>query len=175
MTVCALRALVLAHAERYPKAQVQDYAKLLYQAQMGPGHLVEDSAASLKRLEEEWHGSPRLPGLEAFEAIGGGFSRAHLAAFPRHALPQLNAFFVEAARHKGDLEVLSRWLGVLAQLIRAGELPLEADAALDWLDAYRAGGMPAARHSPAYREAYHPAYRVVGEGCVAAFSKKTPQ
>ncbi len=44
----------MRHLARYPRMQVQDAVKLLYQSEFGGGHMIADSAESLKRLCEEW-------------------------------------------------------------------------------------------------------------------------
>ena len=45
-----LLVVLKEHLDRYPKMQPQDVVKLLYQGEFGPGHMIKDPAASLKRL-----------------------------------------------------------------------------------------------------------------------------
>ena len=52
-------------------------------------------------------------------------------------------------------------LAVLMGLIREGTLPFDPAAAAAEIAAWRAAGFPACHHSEDYRNAYHPAYRVL--------------
>lgn len=38
----ALKAVLKAHGARYPKLQIQDAVKLIYQNEFGGGHLIRD-------------------------------------------------------------------------------------------------------------------------------------
>ena len=48
-----MKNILLSHYITYPKMQIQDAVKLIYQNEFGPGHLVRDEASSLERLREE--------------------------------------------------------------------------------------------------------------------------
>ena len=43
-------ALARLHARRYPLMAPQDFGKLAYQSEFGPGHMVSDPALALERL-----------------------------------------------------------------------------------------------------------------------------
>ena len=168
----ALCRRLVGHMERYPQARFQDLAKLLYQAELGPGHMIDDPGGCFSRLLDEWRGCAKTEDGPRFEAIGGGFFRAHLGGFPEAALPALNGFFIEAAAcDAGDSAALIPKLGVALDLCRTGVLPLSHRRARSWLVGYREAGLPAVSHSEAFRKAYHPAYRVVGEDCVSWFAE----
>lgn len=49
-----MREYLLKQIERYPQMQVEDAVKLLYQSEFGGGHMIKNSQASLKWLNEEW-------------------------------------------------------------------------------------------------------------------------
>lgn len=172
----ALDALVDRHLERYPDLRAVDLYKLLHQAYCGPGHAIpvrtDDAADTWVRLREEaervgaelrvreWERpteplDPR-PGLvrvnlRPYLRAGGSLSRLHTA-------------FVKTARElEPDTEGLQRALARVQRQLKRGELDVGFD--LDELrevvaDASRSGFGPR-RHSPAYRELYAPAYRVV--------------
>ena len=46
--------ILQTHAARYPLMQPQDYAKLLYQSEFGPRHLL----TTPDNLEQEWQALP---------------------------------------------------------------------------------------------------------------------
>jgi len=80
-----MKGLLLRQYDLYPKMQIQDMVKLIYQNEFAGGHLIENEKDSLQKLQEEcryWERySPngRIPD-DAFEEIGNGLCRFHLAA-----------------------------------------------------------------------------------------------
>ncbi len=147
-----------AHAARYPAMQPQDAAKLLYQNEFGPGHLITDPADSLRRLQEEQSGAPREGVL--FEPIGGGLCRLYLGPAAQEEIPveTIHRLFLACAgQPRGSKEGLLQKLSQLP----AEQMPFGRQ---EW-DAYRAAycaeGCPMVRHSAIYRAQYRPAYRVV--------------
>ncbi|NLG25014.1 MAG: hypothetical protein GX558_06635, partial [Clostridiales bacterium] len=124
-----IRELLLDHAARYPAMAPQDAVKLLYQREMGAGHLVAGWAQALSRLAAEY--VDLAPGADApaFEDIGNGLARCHLAGY--RALggsPQAlcRAFMRCANAPRGDAAALDTALGALQALCREGALPFEA-------------------------------------------------
>lgn len=155
-------SILAAHAARWPLMTPQDAVKLCYQSAFGPGHMVRDEDAALDRLCQEAAQTPRAQGM-LFEPIGGGFCRAHLAAWPCQVpLEILNRAFCHAANARADGDLDGR-LALLRSAAEQGRMPFSAQALAAYLDAYRAGGCPAVHHSTAFGGAYHPAYRVVSQ------------
>ncbi len=146
-----------AHAARWPKMQPQDYAKLAYQSEYGPGHLIADEAEAAAAIRAEWEGlaaQGETGGCRA-EPISGGLCRLHLAGPVLPDAPECLAWlFCRSAReHAGTPEGLCRRLETL-ETLRIPHM-------VGWLTSYRTRGMPAVRHSPIYRAAYRPHYRVL--------------
>lgn len=157
-------SILTLHAQRYPAMEAEDYIKLLYQSEFGPGHLVAEGDA-LTWLEEEYDQAVAegyAPSYTA-EAIGEGLCRFHLdpRQLRREDLPLLARCFTLSARERGSKAGLWRKLGQLTALSWAGKLPLDVTALENTLADYDAAGCPALHHSPDYREAYHPHYRVI--------------
>lgn len=159
-----MRSVLLAHACRYPAMNPTDAVKLLYQSEFGGGHLIRDESAYLSRLREEYEATPQRSDVPLWEEIGGGMVRVNLAALDSAGLsPQeLGRVFLRSAESpRGTLAGFREKLALLQTLTREGAFPF-SPADLDaWLDAYEAQGFPPVSHSPAYRAAYRPAYRVV--------------
>lgn len=88
-----MRPLLLAQAGRTPAMAVQDYVKLLYQAEFGGGHLIDDPDRSLERLVTEARqideARPSAPDTNPtlYEPIGNGLARLHLQGLLRQADP----------------------------------------------------------------------------------------
>lgn len=150
-------ALARLHARRYPLMAPQDFGKLAYQSEFGPGHMVSDPALALERLLTECRGLTPDCLHRPPEPIGGGLCRFHLE--PAHLsqeglLPLVSLLFTATAcRHTGTRAGLEERLESL--------LALDIPGYPAWLRDYRAEDCPALHHSEAFRSAYHPHYRVL--------------
>ncbi len=154
---------------RYPKIEAQDLYKLLHQSFFGAGHMVSDREDALAYLKQEVArmSSPSGPAEPLRESLlDDRFERVHLRTFVAEGgeLQALADDFVEAAAAPADragferaaarVQVFLRERGRRALALALGELLRES----------RAHAYPARHHSEAYRQAYHPAYRVVKRG-----------
>lgn len=140
------------HAARYPEMRAQDYIKLMYQSEFGGGHLIADPAMALNRLIQETEAQSAPPAL-AFEPIGGGLGRMYLPAEGLRPETVLG-LFMEVCTPRGTMEGMLEKL----KLLESVHPEMKAD-----IDAYIASGCPAQSHSPEYRAAYAPAYRLAPE------------
>ena len=159
-----LMQILKAHAARYPEMEPTDAVKLIYQNEFGGGHLIRDEAACLVYLRREYDSTPKSPGLPLWEDIGNGIVRVNLAALAeeRYHLDKLGQDFIRSAReHTGTVPSFEEKLARLRAMTEDGIFsfsPAELDA---YLTKYRDQGYPPVSHSPRYRAAYAPAYRVV--------------
>lgn len=158
--------LLSAHFARYPAMQLDDIYKLLHQAALGPGHAVENSAAARKRLDEEIIalGAAPVELLQDVISPDGRLGRVHLRPYlasggDRDSL--LRAFVETANSYPASPDKLAKFCGCLGDLAAAGGIPFSREATLAYFDRIARDGYPVIHHSEAYRNAYHPAYRVV--------------
>ena len=157
-----LEQILREHTKRYPLMQPCDAVKLIYQNEFGGGHLIRGEQACLNYLRREYADLEKDPTAPMYEDIGNGIVRVNLAAVREEALEQLGQDFIaSAAKHKGTLDSFLNKLGVLHKLTTAGEFSFDLDALNAYLSEYKAAGYPAVSHSPEYRQAYNPAYRVI--------------
>ena len=157
-----LRAILLAHAKRYPLMQPRDAVKLIYQNEFGGGHLIRDEEACLNYLRREYATLEKDPTAALYEDIGNGIVRVNLAAVKPEDLEQLGRDFIRsAAKHKGTLDSFLNKLEVLRMLTTEGVFAFDLDALNTYLSEYKAAGYPAVSHSEQYRQAYKPAYRII--------------
>ncbi len=159
-----IRRILTAHAARYPRMQPCDAVKLLYQSEFGGGHLVTDAAGSLRRLAEEYASVAHDASLPLYEEIGNGFVRVQLAALDVSAYPleQLNADFVRSAADRcGSADGFRAKLDILTGNAPALPFAFSQAELANYLRAYEESGFPPVSHSPEYRTAYRPAYRVL--------------
>ena len=161
---CFLRILHI-HARRYRKMTPCDAVKLAYQSVFGGGHLISDRDAALVRLRAEYDAlHEKNTGGELTEEIGGGLVRLYLAALDPDVLPleAVNVMFCRSAEMvQGNADAFSCALEDIRRGCAEGYLPFGTDELEAWLDTYRKQGMPMVSHSETYREAYHPAYRII--------------
>ncbi len=159
-----VKTLVFAHLQMYPGMELVDCVKLLYQNELGAGHLLEDAEAFCRRLREELE----LPELcsrppQCYTDIGGGICRVHLSAMG--TLPCAGTFTrlcaIDAALQQGTAGGLRDKLAVLRAMGEAGELPYKAEAVASFLEGYAKDGFPPVSHSERFRALYSPHYRVM--------------
>ena len=102
------------------------------------------------------------PTVPLYEDIGNGIIRVNLAAVKHEDLEQLGQEFIaSAAKHKGTLDGFLNKLEVLRKLTAEGVFTFDTNALNAYLSEYEAAGYPAVSHSPEYRQAYKPAYRII--------------
>ena len=157
-----LRAILIAHAKRYPLMQPTDAVKLIYQNEFGGGHLIRDEEACLKYLYREYADLEKDPTAPLYEDIGNGVIRVNLAAVKAEDLERLGRAFIDsAAKHKGTMDSFLNKLEVLRKLTAEGAFTFDTNALSAYLSEYKAAGYPAVSHSPENRQAYKPAYRII--------------
>jgi len=162
--------LLLKQYELYPKMQIQDMVKLIYQNEFAGGHLIVNKMDSFKRLEEEYNSlkSHHLNRKEsyntAFEDIGNGLCRLHLSSVINADIDliTINMFFINTANSIcGNNESFKEKLGVLKQCCKDEILPFCVDELETYLVNYEIQGYPPVSHSESYKLSYQPSYRIV--------------
>ena len=157
-----LRAILIAHAKRYPLMQPTDAVKLIYQNEFGGGHLMRDDQACVNYLRREFVSVAKDPTVPLYEDIGNGIVRVNLAAVKPEDLEQLGKDFIRsAAEHTGTMDSFLRKLDVLRKLTVEGIFSFDSQELENYLFKYRNQSYPVVSHSEAYREEYRPAYRII--------------
>lgn len=156
------RAMLLAHQEHYPLAQIRDYLKFLFQSSFGCEHLIADpSVASAYIRKEAEQAAPRKG--EIIEPLDGPYCRVHLDILKEGLFPDtFAALFARSACHEDEgTAALEEKLSVLLHMADAGELSLDATDLREAIASWRQLSFPACHHSQAFRDAYAPAYRLM--------------
>lgn len=157
-----LEQILRQQAAQYPEIQPTDAVKLIYQNEFGGGHLIQEEASCLQYLRREYEATPKNSAAARQEYIGNGIWRVNLAALKKEELERLGqAFIRSAAIHKGTLQRFLEKISVLETLVREGVFSFDSPELVAYLTEYEKLGYPAVSHSQVYREAYHPAYRIV--------------
>lgn len=156
------RAFLLFHVSAYPKAELSDLFKALYQSAFGCEHLVADaSAAEAYIASEAAHARPHAG--EIVEPLDGPYVRVHLDILKKGLSAQtLARLFALSAEHRAGAQTeFEKKLAVLTGMVRQGELPFDASECERAVSAWRAAGFPPCHHSETFRQAYAPAYRLM--------------
>lgn len=159
--------LAMWQLARYPKANVQDVVKALYQAEFGCGHFVDENGPGMNYLLKELSGQQNAHReCEAMfvEPLNAGFCRVHIDQLAAQGLaPEtlFRLFVLSAKAPAGDMDAFCRKLDLLEEAVTNGDVPLDAAETKDFLAKYRAAGCPSTHHSDVFRAAYAPAYRVI--------------
>lgn len=157
-----LRSVLQFHASRYPLMEPGDVVKLIYQNEFGGGHLIRDPQSCLAYLRREWGETPKDPGCPLWEPIGGGIVRVHLAALTETGWLE-DAFLQSSRECRGDMASFLGKLALVRDLTGEGLFRFSSGELERCLVRYQAMGCPPVSHSESYRNAYHPAYRVILE------------
>lgn len=162
----ALRRILSDQLLRYPRFEVRDLYKLIYQAAMGSEHAAQDIVAAHKRLQRELNGLAEGPEEPIVDPISpdGGIVRINLRPYiagggDPSAL--VVAFIRTANEYKGTRANLRRYWSYAERMAEAQQLPFAPSALGGFFANMEAERFPAVHHSQVYRAAYHPAYRVI--------------
>lgn len=141
-----------------------DAVKLIFQNEFGGEHLISEPNATLAWLRAERAATPFDPDISPVEDIGNGMVRVALAAveFSETVLRALNRdFFRSAQIHVGRRKEFLSKLDALRGLTEQGVFGFTPRQLEEYLEGYVKSGCCPLSHSPTYRAAYRPAYRVV--------------
>ena len=153
-----LKQLLISHYEQYPQMEIRDAIKFLHQSCMGPGHLIVDEEAAMRRLEAEWNTLPDNCPVEIGTPIGNDLFRLNLKHCKAISLSTKTLFsmFNQTAK---------TWISNRKTLEESLELiytlPFPKEKIRQALLEYREAGCPMVSHSEEYRSCYSPSYRNV--------------
>lgn len=164
---------------RHRSTTVTDLLKQCYQAAYGAEHLLTDREAARRYLECEFEATPAKD-IPICEYISDDICRVNIAAWKYKDLPigdLFDLFAASAYPRENGCELLEGFLREAEEYIDAHEVTevkedpeknrtfkrvnIFCENGSEIIEEYRSAGMPAIHHSDAYREAEHPAYRVV--------------
>ena len=140
-----------------------DVAKMCYQAAMGAEHLMSDVAAAKRYFETELDAVDPREG-ELYECLSDDICRVDLGAWKAMSMPAewlFNMFVGTATVMRGGKDVLEHYLDDAESVLNDMTLEFSALEWRDFLEKYRAAGLPSVHHSNHYRQSERPAYRIV--------------
>jgi hypothetical protein len=162
----SFRSILAEQVGRYPRLELQDLYKLIYQAAMGSEHAISDTDMVHTSLERELATLADGPAEPVIEDISPDSRLVRINLRPyfaakgdRSAL--ITAFVRTANEYKGSDCQLRRYWSYAERMAADGELPFRYAALERFFAQMQEQGLPAVHHSATYASAYHPAYRVI--------------
>ena len=167
-----IQTFVQKQMETYPKSRLLDIYKSCFQDYMGAEHLVSDRQRVKAYLDEELQ-STSLDSLMTwlYEPCGvdGRYVRVSIRAIKESLIKEdmLLDAFIRSANTSERPSVDSwrdRWHVIIGTIEQMQLLLPNYDEDKQFIESILSAGKYAISHSPEYREAYHPHYRIVEKG-----------
>lgn len=163
----AIRSMCEEIAKNYPQATLQDVYKTCFQDFFGAEHLLRDTAAAHQYLKAEIAATEAqdLSAMPVYEPTGfrHRFTRVNLSLVHSGEMSE-NELFARFAEAAGTNNAFSdkweeEWQTI--ETIALEVQPAWADSMLQNELRYAASVQSAVRHSEAFRQTYHPHYRII--------------
>ncbi|MDZ4181518.1 MAG: hypothetical protein U1B83_01480 [Candidatus Cloacimonadaceae bacterium] len=170
-----IRRIIRLETETHPGFELIDLFKLLYQAYLGPHHMIPDRTAIIRNIEMEIAASkqPYLPALQDIGA-GEGFYRVSLSSLElfkdEHPVEILADLILDS---RFDVDPPSGFFrGVWSDLlpIIGASVELDPDALRSIDSLLRDERLPS--HSVRYKNAHHPSYRLVHHSVLSYYLER---
>lgn len=164
-----IRGFINRQLQNYPKSRLLDIYKSCFQDYMGAEHLVSDRQRVKAYLDEELNTTSLddlMPWYYEPCGIEGNYVRVSLRTVKEDIIQEnlLLDAFIRSANNKERPSVDSwreqwhKFIGTIEQMNL--NLPSYSEDK-QFIDSILSAGKYAISHSPDYREAYHPHYRIV--------------
>ncbi len=157
------KELLISHYHAYPKLEVADILKFIFQSAFGCEHLVSSEERALNYINAELERIKNDCSEPRIDALDGNYSRVYLSCLNDRVTPEVLAkyFCLSAKVEPNGRERLLEKIAIARELIADGTIPLSLSDFDELHLAWKAANYPAIHHSTSFREAYHPAYRVI--------------
>lgn len=168
--------------KQYPKIQIQDIIKRLYQNSFGPQHMTSNANIQgiMAYIEHELGMYQACDLTEHFEYIGNGYYRVSLGVIENGIMDihDMAQAFYQSMVHSPimddqSIRVFNDQLILCLKLIKKKILPFDFDNAKSFIERYLDSGIRPIHHSQIYRETYHPHYRLIHQSYLKAYIKET--
>lgn len=172
----SLFQLLASHISKYPRMQLQDIFKLLYQGTMGPVHALKSPAVFIRRFKKEYEKLESNKDEPLWESIrpDGQLVRVNLRAYKARTnnhemLVTLCLWSAECCRGSKD-DLLAAW-HTFKKLCRSGRIQrYEQEKIADFTKLLDENGYKAGAHSRTYRRLYKPSYRLICRKFLSLFT-----
>ena len=173
----ALLTLLKEQIDKYPTMQIQDCVKLLYQKILGSEHMAMSVDSCYEMLISEKAKIGTDVTFPAYEDLGDNTCRFNLLPISGDSdtLHTVTKLFIKSIKTlseniTGKRKDFEESLSLLLDLVKEGKLPFSYTDVENFLKKYIEESCPAVHHSQVYRDAYHPAYRLIRTDFAKYFS-----
>lgn len=153
---------IIEYCLKNTDVEIWDVFKFIFQSCFGCEHLVSDEAKALEWILKESENAIK-DDLPDIEYLDGDFCRVHLKALKNDDMKnELCRLFILSAKKVADGE--SRFQNELSKLLlyaKEGRIPFSETDVSEASENWRQNGFCAVHHSEKFRNAHHPAYRVI--------------
>ena len=156
------RQRLISHFGTHPELQIRDIFKFLFQSVFGCEHMISSLERAVSYIQTEAQNISCIDNATV-EPLDGEYSRIPLAYLGKGMSAETlgKLFYLSASAEKGTVEQLEKRLDIAEQLIAEGQLSFSLLAFKAARMAWKDADYSALHHSDAFREAYHPSYRVI--------------
>ena len=168
------QAVLIEYCKKYPKMQIQDLFKFLYQSSFGCEHMVSSIDNVVNNIKSEFE--RMKPNDEpVIEELDGKYCRVPLSVMNNGVSAEKLAelFFLSAKKEPDGLSELLKKIETTKILISQNLLPFELSKFEIELSKWKKNDYQALHHSDIYREEYLPSYRVVSKEFIPLLFKLT--
>ncbi len=158
------KALLIDYCKRYPKLQIQDIFKFLYQSSFGCEHLVSSLDSVKEYIFNEYTASD-FYNEDEIEQLDGDYVRLPLTYIDKGlSINTFSKLFVASSKKEiNGLESLQQKLDLTEELILNNLIPFSKEDFIKAKAEWQIKGYPAIHHSETYRKNYNPSYRVISK------------
>ena len=158
-----MRSIIEEHIKKYPKFEITDIVKLVFQNEFGGGHLIPNEEYSLNRIRTELETVKKDSSVPLTEDIGNDIVRVNFAAInDKISAEAINKCFILSANEiKGSVESFESKISEIFALCKDGQMPFSKKELTKYMEEYKKIGYPPVSHSETYRKEYSPAYRII--------------
>ncbi len=156
-----MKRCLTVQKKRYPLMNEEDIVKFAFQGMLGVGHLIRSEEDAAKRLQEEMNGLEPNTEEPYIETISPDWVRMNLRAAKARGVTEADIAYMlcQSAQHK---PLFFTRQDVYNFCVRLDDSERMKQAAAKILNEHWLPG-----HSQQYRDAYHPAYRVLHKNCMS--------
>ena len=154
--------LLIAHYQRYPKLQIQDIFKFIYQSSFGCEHMVSSLEKAIDYIKEEYE---KGVAEGEVEELDGEYCRVPLSYIGKGLSVETlgKLFYLSAKKEEKGKNVLIKKLQIVQRLIEENKLPFNLGEFLKEKNTWEKQGYPAIQN-------YKPAYRLISKKYVSFIS-----
>ena len=161
-----LKEIIITQFNRYPKMEITDLFKIVYQAAMGNKHLLKDESKAYKYLKYEFENIEASDSEPLYEEISpdGRFVRVNLRPYKAKAwyIDDLFEIMKETANHFNEsIKKLDDYCNYLLEFQKQGCISFSKNSLKSIILKMKDNQYAPFHHSREYKKNYNPAYRVV--------------